>query len=165
MHEAKLVTMFSEKIKTHPSCIRPTTLIWASTDRHMTNSFFRLWASSLYTDLSPQCHRVSILLRDTGAIEVIILIHSLRHRSRPIWEFKPSAQLELFFNPLSPHDALKHHFTSLKTDLIFYNQGFLDKNFHETGLKLHGNFYIFFHPLQIIFIHYKSRIVIAIRSL
>ena len=23
------------------------------------------------------------------------------------------------FNPLSPHDALKHHFTSLKTDLIF----------------------------------------------
>ena len=23
------------------------------------------------------------------------------------------------FNPLSPHDALKYHFTSLKTDLIF----------------------------------------------
>ena len=23
------------------------------------------------------------------------------------------------FNTLSPHDALKHHFTSLKTDLIF----------------------------------------------
>ena len=23
------------------------------------------------------------------------------------------------FNPLSPHDALKHHFTSLKTILIF----------------------------------------------
>ena len=23
------------------------------------------------------------------------------------------------FNPLSPHDALKHHFTFLKTDLIF----------------------------------------------
>ena len=23
------------------------------------------------------------------------------------------------FNPLNPHDALKHHFTSLKTDLIF----------------------------------------------
>ena len=23
------------------------------------------------------------------------------------------------FYPLSPHDALKHHFTSLKTDLIF----------------------------------------------
>ena len=26
---------------------------------------------------------------------------------------------EPLFNPLSPHDALKHHFTSLKTDLIF----------------------------------------------
>ena len=23
------------------------------------------------------------------------------------------------FNPLSPHDALRHRFTSLKTDLIF----------------------------------------------
>ena len=26
------------------------------------------------------------------------------------------------FNPLSPHDAVKHHFTSLKTDLIFLQQ-------------------------------------------
>ena len=25
---------------------------------------------------------------------------------------------------LSPHDALKHHFTSLKTDLFSYNYGF-----------------------------------------
>ena len=25
------------------------------------------------------------------------------------------------FNPLSPHDALKHHFTFLKTQLISYN--------------------------------------------
>ena len=24
-----------------------------------------------------------------------------------------------YLTPLSPHDALKHHFTSLKTDLIF----------------------------------------------
>ena len=27
--------------------------------------------------------------------------------------------LILFFDPLSPHDALKHHFTPLKTYLIF----------------------------------------------
>ena len=27
--------------------------------------------------------------------------------------------LSRLFNPLSPHDALKHHFTSLKTDLIY----------------------------------------------
>ena len=30
------------------------------------------------------------------------------------------------FNPLSPHDALKHHFTSLKTDLIFLQQRVLE---------------------------------------
>ena len=28
------------------------------------------------------------------------------------------------FNPLSPHDALKHHFASLKNDLISSNWGF-----------------------------------------
>ena len=29
-------------------------------------------------------------------------------------------------NPLSPHDALKHHFTALKTDLIFPQLGVLE---------------------------------------
>ena len=33
--------------------------------------------------------------------------------------------VKLLFNPLSPHDALKHHFTSLKTDLIFLQLGVL----------------------------------------
>ena len=34
----------------------------------------------------------------------------------------------LFFNPLSPHDALKHHFTSLETDLILpTTEGFRTK--------------------------------------
>ena len=38
--------------------------------------------------------------------------------------------LQLFtFNPLSPHDALKHHFTSLKTDLIFLELGVLESKF------------------------------------
>ena len=36
-------------------------------------------------------------------------------------------------NPLSPHDALKHHFTSLKTDLIFLQQTVLKQFFYETG--------------------------------
>ena len=44
------------------------------------------------------------------------------------------------FNPLSPHDALKHHFTSLKTDLIFLQLRDFELNFHETGLPVHGNF-------------------------
>ena len=42
-------------------------------------------------------------------------------------------------NPLSPHDALKHHFTSLKTDLIFLQQRVLERNFHETNSPIHGN--------------------------
>ena len=29
------------------------------------------------------------------------------------------ALMSRYINPLGPHDALKHHFTSLKTDLIF----------------------------------------------
>ena len=30
--------------------------------------------------------------------------------------------VETLLNPLSPHDALKHHFTSLTTDLILVQQ-------------------------------------------
>ena len=43
-------------------------------------------------------------------------------------------------NTLSPHDALKHHFTSLKTDSIFIQPRVLESKFHETGLPIHGNF-------------------------
>ena len=32
-------------------------------------------------------------------------------------------------NPLSPHEALKHHFTSLKTDLISLQLGVLEQKF------------------------------------
>ena len=32
-------------------------------------------------------------------------------------------------NPLSPHDAIKHLFTSLKTDLIFLQQRVLERKF------------------------------------
>ena len=32
-------------------------------------------------------------------------------------------------NPLSPHDALKHHFTSLKTDLLFLQLRVLEEKF------------------------------------
>ena len=52
-------------------------------------------------------------------------------------------ELTRTFNPLSPHDALKYQFTSLKTKLIYYNQGFQNENFHETGLLIHGNFLYF----------------------
>ena len=42
----------------------------------------------------------------------------------------------LRLNPSSPHDALKHHFTSLKTEFF--------ENFQETGLPIHVNFFYFF---------------------
>ena len=41
---------------------------------------------------------------------------------------QPSATL-VDINPLSPHDALKHHFTSLKTDLIFLQPRLLEREF------------------------------------
>ena len=37
-------------------------------------------------------------------------------------------------NPLSPHDASKHHFASVKNELITYTRGFENDNFHETVL-------------------------------
>ena len=47
----------------------------------------------------------------------------------------------ILINPLSPHDALPHHFTSLRTETYFsYNKEFLNENFHETLLPIHGNF-------------------------
>ena len=36
---------------------------------------------------------------------------------------------DLYNNPLSAHDALKHHFTSMKTDLIVLQLGPLERKF------------------------------------
>ena len=36
---------------------------------------------------------------------------------------------DLRVNHLNPDDAIKHHFTSLKTDLIFLQQRFLEQTF------------------------------------
>ena len=36
-----------------------------------------------------------------------------------LWHMEITDQSFSILNPLSPHDAIKHHFTSLKTDLIF----------------------------------------------
>ena len=42
----------------------------------------------------------------------------------------------LNINPLSPHDALKHHFTYLKTDLILLKpRCFKKENINETFTK------------------------------
>ena len=69
------------------------------------------------------------------------------------------------FNPLSPHDALKHHFRSLKTDLIFLQPRVLEWIFPWNLFTNWWQFSLIFKQHQIIFIHYKSRIATAIRGL
>ena len=64
--------------------------------------------------------------------------------------------MTIVFNPLSPHVASKHHFTPLKTDLIFLQLGVLEA---KISLKLVYQylaiFFIFppalnhLHPLQV----------------
>ena len=67
--------------------------------------------------------------------------------------------------PLSPRDALKHHFTSLKTNLIFQQLRVLEQKFPWNWFTNIWQSYFIFKPHQIIFIHYKSRIATAIRGL
>ena len=69
------------------------------------------------------------------------------------------------FNPFSPHDALKHHLTSLRTDLIFLQQRVLERKFPWNWRPNTWQFSLIFKPHQIISIHYKSRIATAIRGL
>ena len=69
------------------------------------------------------------------------------------------------FNLLSPHDALRHHFTSLKTDWIFLQPRLLKWKFPWNRFANTWNFFKFFKPHQVIFIHYKLRIATAIRGL
>ena len=69
------------------------------------------------------------------------------------------------FNPLSPRDAWKHHFTSLKTDLIVLQLTVLEGKFPWNSFINTWQFSLFFYPLQLIFINYKLRIATAIRSL
>ena len=70
-----------------------------------------------------------------------------------------------YLNPLNPHDALKHHITSLKTDLIFLQPRVLERKCPCNWFTNTWQFSLLFKPLQIIFIHYKSRIEAAIRGL
>ena len=58
-------------------------------------------------------------------------------------------------NPLSRHDALKHHITSLKTDLIFLQLGFGKKISTKLAYQYIAIFFIFsttlnhLYPLQV----------------
>ena len=52
-------------------------------------------------------------------------------------------------NPLSPHDVLKHHFTSLKTDLIFLQLRVLEWKFPWSCFSNMWQFSLIFHPPQV----------------
>ena len=62
----------------------------------------------------------------------------------------------VMINPWNPHDALKHHFTSLKTDLIFLQLGVIEWIFPSNWFTNAWQFFLLFHPHQIIFIHYSG---------
>ena len=61
------------------------------------------------------------------------------------------------FNPLSPHNALTHHFTSLKTDLIFLQLGVLEWKFPWHWFTNTSNH---LHPLQVENCDSNSRLVV-----
>ena len=68
-------------------------------------------------------------------------------------------------NPLSPHEALKHLFTSPKTESIFLQQRVLERKFPSYWFTNTWLFSLIFKQHQVIFTHYKSRIATAIRGL
>ena len=67
---------------------------------------------------------------------------------------------------LKTHHASKHHFTSLKTDLIFLWLEVLEGKFRWWECCTNTwQFSLMYHPLQVIFTYYKSWIAVAIRGL
>ena len=60
---------------------------------------------------------VSVIEHDLSTSMLLLLLYYILIRSaRGASNIDPRAER---FNPLSPHDALKHHLTSLKSNLIF----------------------------------------------
>ena len=86
------------------------------------------WISALEMNicLSPHFTNTLCLFLSLPIHFVCVFIlpkHSFFHFTNTLWILQST-----LFNPLRPHDALKHHFTSLKTNLIFLQQkGFKTK--------------------------------------
>ena len=94
-----------------------------------------------------------IYLFETWTLPFLLIINQIFHISR--------------LNPLSPHDALKHHFTSLKTVLIFLQLGgFRTKISIKLIYQYMVIFFIFqttsshLHPLQVENCDSNSRLVV-----
>ena len=72
-----------------------------------------------------------------------------------------------FITPLNPHDAFKHHFTSLKIDLIFPQPGVIEQilpcNWFTNTLQFIFTFSLtsnHLHPLQVVDCDSNSRLVV-----
>ena len=71
------------------------------------------------------------------------------------------------YNPLNPHDALKHHFKSLKNDLISWNLVVLGRKFSRNCFKNNSIFFHLpptsshLHPLQVENCDSNSRLVVG----
>ena len=87
--------------------------------------------------------------------------------SQQTWEVDPMPTKCWFawINPLSHHDALKHHITSLETEIIFLQLRASEWKFPSSWFTNTLQFSVIFQQLQIIFIHYKSWIATALRGL
>ena len=59
-------------------------------------------------------------------------------------------------NAFSPHGALKHHFTSLKTDLIFLQPRVLERKLPWNWFTNTWRFSLFFHPLTLLVYQYTA---------
>ena len=109
---------------------------------------------------------INAMYKDTGTSQAtMLLLFSTRATQRELskWPFKHRECLTR--NPSNPHDALKHHFPSLKTDLISLELTVLERKFPWNWFTNTCQFSLIFHPHQVIFIHYKSRIATEIRGL
>ena len=110
--------------------------------------------------------RLRIILRPLNVTATMrystYVVSMLKQRKRQCTNIEPRLDN---INPLSPHDAMKHHITSLKTDLIFLHPRVLEWEFQRNWFTNTWQFSLIFKPHQTIFIHYKSRIATAIRGL
>ena len=79
---------------------------------------------------------------------------------------KLDIEKKLFWTTMSKirNTGISTHFKSLKTNIIYLQLRVLEWKFPKDWITNTWQFSLIFHPLQVIFIHYKSRIATAIRG-
>ena len=111
----------------------------------------RIYAASAVKGLSQVIFRNNCILAPRMAVILPSQVRQTYHRIclYQINNLIAKGDCSLWYiNPLSPHDALKHHFTSLKTYLIFL--GVLEWIFPWNWFTNTWPFFLYF------FIHIKS---------